>query len=258
MWIAERAWLGCLKSISGFFSVLFLFATVSVYGADLDTEFAAANKLYEQGKFQEAATAYERLIKSAPPLANLHYNLGNAWLKAQRYGLAITEFRRAALLNPRDADIRANLALARTKIQKPAPPEPIWVAVVGHLRLKEWLLMAGISTWIWAASLCLVRWGPKSPNGLRNWIPALAGLAVILVILAGVAVIAERANPVGVVVTKETKARYGPLEESKELLGLTDGTEVRVLQVQGNWANVEIPGLARPGWVSLQHLVVFR
>lgn len=228
----------------------------AVQAADVSAEFTAANRLYEQGKFQDAAAAYERLVKAGPPRASVHFNLGNAWLKSQRIGLAIAEFRRAALLDPRDPDIQANLALARSKLTKPPQPDPIWVTALDRLRLAEWMALAGVATWCFACVLWLGRLNNALANRLRGWIPLFGGVAALAVGLATTAVYGERAHPMGVVVTKETKARYGPLEESKELFNLTDGMEVRVLEIQGNWANVELPGLNRPGWVNLQHMVV--
>lgn len=219
-------------------------------------EFAAANRLYEQGKFQEAAAAYERLVQSGPPRASVHFNLGNAWLKTQRLGLAIAEFRRAAQLDPRDPDVRVNLALARGKLSKPPAPAPVWRTFLGQLRLVEWMTIAGVATWSLVGALGLSRLNHALARRLRGWIPLGGVLAMLAVFLAGAALYGEWAHPVGVVVTKETKARYGPLEESKEIFNLTDGMEVRVLEIQGNWANVELPGLNRPGWVNLQHMVV--
>ena len=224
--------------------------------ADVAADFAAANRLYEQGKFQESAAAYERLVQSGPPRASVHFNLGNAWLKTQRMGLAIAEFRRAARLAPRDPDVRANLALARGKLPKPPQPEPIWRTFLGHLRLAEWMTIAGVLTWGFVSALWLSRLNSALVRRLRGWIPLGGVVAFLAVVVAGAALYGELAHPVGVVVTKETKARYGPLEESKELFNLTDGMEVRVLEIQGNWANVELPGLNRPGWVNLQHMVV--
>jgi hypothetical protein len=120
------------------------------------------------------------------------------------------------------------------------------------------MTIAGVFTWSFAGALGVSRLNHVMAQRLRAWIPLGGVLAMLAVFLAGAALYSELAHPVGVVVTKETKARYGPLEESKELFTLTDGMELRVLQIQGNWANVELPGLNRPGWVNLQHMVVLQ
>ena len=78
--------------------------------------FDEANKLYEQAKYQEAATAYEKLLQSDPASAALYFNLGNAWFKAGQSGRAIAAYRQAERLAPRDPDLRFNLNFVRKKV----------------------------------------------------------------------------------------------------------------------------------------------
>src|SRR4051794_29504249 len=73
---------------------------------DLAAAFDQANKLYEQGKFAEAAGAYEKLAQSTPASPALYFNLGNAWFKAGQSGRAIAAYRRAEILAPRDPNLR--------------------------------------------------------------------------------------------------------------------------------------------------------
>src|SRR5271169_6740835 len=69
-------------------------------------DFKAANQLYNDGKFAEAAAAYEKI---EPKTAHVYYNLGNAWFRQNRLGLAVLNYARARQLAPRDPDIVANL-----------------------------------------------------------------------------------------------------------------------------------------------------
>ena len=75
--------------------------------------FDTANKLYEEGKFAEAAAAYESLVQSRQVSAALYFNLGNAWFKSGQIGRAIAAYRQAEQMTPRDPDLRANLQFAR-------------------------------------------------------------------------------------------------------------------------------------------------
>src|SRR5450756_8753 len=69
-----------------------------------ESDFDAANKLYEQGKFTEAVGAYEKLIQSGSGSAALYFNLGDACFKAAQVGRALVAYRQAAQLSPRDQD----------------------------------------------------------------------------------------------------------------------------------------------------------
>src|SRR5437867_7181972 len=46
--------------------------------ADVSTAFDQANRLYEQGKFAEAAASYGNILQSGQASAALYCNLGNA------------------------------------------------------------------------------------------------------------------------------------------------------------------------------------
>src|SRR5882724_4891553 len=73
----------------------------------------AANQLYDSGKFAEAAAAYEKI---EPKTAYVYYNLGNAWFRQGKLGLAILNYERARRLTPRDPDILANLKFAEQRL----------------------------------------------------------------------------------------------------------------------------------------------
>ena len=54
--------------------------------------FESANKLYEEGKYSEAATAYARLLQTGETSPALYFNLGNAFFKSGQIGRAIAAF----------------------------------------------------------------------------------------------------------------------------------------------------------------------
>lgn len=73
----------------------------------------AANQLVAAGHYAEAVHLYDQLIVQGVQDAALYYNLGNAALSLGDASRAVAAYEEAAALAPRDADIRANLALAR-------------------------------------------------------------------------------------------------------------------------------------------------
>ncbi len=74
-------------------------------------DFDAANKLYEEGKYADAANAYDKLLTNGTVSEAIYFNRGNAWFKAGQVGRAIASYRQARLLAPRDSALRANLQL---------------------------------------------------------------------------------------------------------------------------------------------------
>ena len=79
-------------------------------GEDL---FALGNQAYAGGKYDEALSCYKRVIEQEGYSASLLFNMANAYYKKKDVGQAILHYERALYLDPGNADIRANLALAR-------------------------------------------------------------------------------------------------------------------------------------------------
>jgi hypothetical protein len=59
------------------------------------------------------------------------YNLGNAYARAGKAGLAVLNYERAGLLAPGDPDIEANLVLVRRSVGLPVEPRNRWYRAVG-------------------------------------------------------------------------------------------------------------------------------
>ena len=79
--------------------------------------------LYKQGKFQQAAHAFQTTLLKAnvPKKAAVYYNLGNAQFQIRDYSAAITSYRSALKLNPLDDDTKHNLALALQQLATEKP-----------------------------------------------------------------------------------------------------------------------------------------
>lgn len=68
--------------------------------------------LYDQGKFDEAVTAYRQATRMAPDYAWAHCTLGNALRKQGKLTEAVASFRRAIRINPDFAEAYSNLGVA--------------------------------------------------------------------------------------------------------------------------------------------------
>src|SRR5438874_2259009 len=134
------------------------------WAADTAALFDAANKLYEQGKFAEAAAGYEDLGRSSGASAALYFNLGNAFFKSGQIGRAIAAYRSAEQLTPRDPDVRANLQFARKQAQGPSFSPNRWQRWLSKLTLNEWTLLATGSVWLWFLLLAALQWWPQWRN----------------------------------------------------------------------------------------------
>lgn len=225
---------------------------VSSRGAAPAEVFDAAAKLYAQGRAAEAAAAYESLVTNGVVTPSVLFNQGNAWLQAGQVGRAITSYRRAQRLAPRDADVAEGLRQARKQVPGTPNPGPgsgpagggPWLSI---LTANEWAWLAFGAVWAWFGLLLVRRLRPRfreASTGLV-WVLALGAVAA----LAGAALAGARdPRAEAVVVAPEVVVRFGPLDESQSAFTLPNGTEVRVVDRKNDWCQVQ-DGAGRRGWV---------
>jgi tetratricopeptide (TPR) repeat protein len=217
--------------------------------ADLSAAaFDAANKLYEEGKFAEAASAYEKLTQSGQASAALYFNLGNAFFKSGQIGRAIAAYREAQQVSPRDPDLRANLQFARSQTPSPTLAPGRWQRWLGRLTLNEWTLLAAVALWLWLFLLALLQWRPALKPALRGYLYGLATIGLALSACALFTLRQTRFTRTAILVTHEATVRFGPLPESPPAFTVHDGAELEVLDQKDDWLQVSA-GPSRAGWL---------
>jgi tetratricopeptide (TPR) repeat protein len=221
----------------------------------LSAGFEAANKLYEEGKYADAAAGYERLLQSGQASAALFFNLGNAAFKSSQIGRAIAAYRQAQRLAPRDPDIRANLQFARNQVQGPTFSIGRWQRWLSRLTLNEWTVLAATAFWLLFLLLALLQWRPALKAALRAAVLASAAGTVLLAACLGAALCQARCVRIAIVVKPEAVVRAGWFQESKEAFTVHDGAELRVLDQNDKWLQVSADAL-RLGWVPREDVAL--
>jgi tetratricopeptide (TPR) repeat protein len=225
---------------------------VSVAFAEPGDDFKSASQSYDAGKFAEAAAAYERI---EPKTANLYYNLGNAYFREGKLGLAILDYDRARRLAPRDPDIVANLKFAEQRLsvdEVNAPPRP-WQktlrSIIESRSPTEWGMYELSALWLTALAIGMCIYVPRLRSGLLVIATvAFMGFAVCGFAL-GQIVISDQTAPAAVVVAGDTAARFAPIADSTTHFKLTEGTRVVVREDRGQWLLVERAD-GQQGWVK--------
>lgn len=91
---------------------LLVFAAAPAAGA---VTVAQADSAYSQERYQEALKLYGQCLKEQGSSSGLYYNMGCAHYRMHDYTHAIISFERALVLDPSNADARANLRFVRDK-----------------------------------------------------------------------------------------------------------------------------------------------
>jgi len=217
--------------------------------------FDDANKLYYEGKFSDAAAAYEKLTHSGMASPALYFNLGNARFKSGQIGRAISAYKEAERFTPRDPDLRANLQFARNQAQGPTLKLDPVQRLLTRLTLNEWTLLASGSIWVLLVLLSVCQWRPAWSRSLRGFLVLWFIVSLVFCGCLGAALYQDFSNPSGVVIAAQAVVRNGPLEESKNAFTLQDGSEVRVLDRKENWLLITTDP-QRMGWLRREQVLL--
>ncbi len=220
------------------------------------TLFTKANKLYENGKYTEAATLYKQVL-AANPVAEVHYNLANAYYRSNQLGLAILHYEKTLLLNPGydralenlaiangrivdkvDSSARTNLSSYWTKLLQETGP-----VFFGLSTLICWLL-AGLSFSLFLLNRRTLVKKLGFFTGLLTGTLALAGLYLTLS--------AQHAidhNRWGIITAEKADAYTEPRATANAAFVVHEGTKVHINAKNEGWLEVALPGGA-VGWLK--------
>ena len=222
-----------------------------VKAAPID-DFRAANRLYDAGKFAEAAAVYEKI---EPKTAYVYYNLGNTLFRQDKLGLAVLNYERARKLAPRDPDILANLKFARQRLGVDEMNTSVQAvkrflrSVIGSHTSTEWSTCELAALWI--SLLAVGGWVclPRMRTGLLVAAAVgFAGFALSTFALSS-QVINDHTAPPAIVVAAAAEARFAPIPDSTIHFRLPEGTEVVIREDRGQWLLVERAD-GQQGWVK--------
>jgi len=159
----------------------------------------AANELVAAGHYAEAAQMYEQLIAQGAQNAALYYNLGNATLLLGDASRAVAAYERAAALAPRDADIRANMALAqqqaRPQVNRPSVNSLGDLAdVTNHWLTIDELALLALGAWL-ALGLLVFAYRGRQPERRPAVLRAAMAVALVVVLATGGVLASRMATP---------------------------------------------------------------
>lgn len=237
-----------------FASLFGLIFAAHLFAADGAADFSTANKLYAEGKFADAADAYEKILATDAATPNLLFNCGNAEFKAGHLGKAIGAFRFALMRSPHDSEIRANLDFVRSKVQGASVAEISAQKWLGNLSLNEWTGITMAAFWLTFLLLAARQLRPAFLPKLK----AATRMFAVLTIFSGAALALQAANhgrQTVVVIAAETTARSGPFDEAQSAFTVRDGAELSVVDRHGDWIQVT-NGFGKTGWLLAKQIEI--
>ncbi|HEY5345527.1 MAG TPA: SH3 domain-containing protein [Verrucomicrobiae bacterium] len=227
----------------------------NIFAADVATDFSAANKFYAEGKFSDAAGAYEKILSTGAQSPSLLFNAGNAEFKSGHLGKAIAAYRQAELLAPRDTEMRANLAFVRNQVRGATARESFWQNWFGSLTLNESAVLTAVLFWLTFALLAVRQIHPPLVPKLKTVTRILVALTIFSAAVLGVQAANHFSAATAVVITDNVTARSGPFDDAQSAFTARDGAELSVLDRRDGWVQVA-SAAGKTGWLNQKQVMV--
>jgi tetratricopeptide (TPR) repeat protein len=222
--------------------------------------FNQGNTAYDQGRYAEAAEAYETLLRYGIHDPRVEYNLGNTCFRLGQLGEAILHYERARRMSPTDREIVENLEYARSfTFDRVEPPE--LAGAVRWMRSVQDRLGPDRQAWawlavVWAIALLLAvklarpgRW-----NATAGW--SLAALILVAALIAGSWYSTHRrleGQQLAVVLDATVEVLAGPGENNPALFTVHEGLTLEVRGERREWVQVSLPN-GLNGWIPRRAL----
>ncbi|MEP6602696.1 MAG: tetratricopeptide repeat protein [Spartobacteria bacterium] len=215
--------------------------------AQVDT-FAKANQEYAAGQFKEAIADYETLVQKKEWSANLFYDLGNAYFRAQDFGKAILNYERALALDRHHAEAQANLRVARDQARALRLQQSQVERYVRAGSPNQYAIAAAAMFWIGIFIGASLLFGQRRSTSAIT----LSILSLSIFIALGVAIYAMEngsgGRGVAIVTKANVTARVATADTSSSVLAVPAGSEIKVLSERGEWVYAALPNNLR-GWI---------
>jgi tetratricopeptide (TPR) repeat protein len=244
-----------VKKISAILIAL-VFA-VKIFAGNVAADFSAANKLYAEGKFSDAANIYEKILAADAASASLLFNYGNAEFKSGNLGKAIAAYRRSELIAPRDPEIRANLNFVRNQVQGATVRQNIWQNWLGNFSLNEWTIFAAAAFWLTFILIAATQIRPALAPKLKGATWVFAALTIFFGAIFGIQAADHFSKQTAVVISTEAMARSGPFDDAQNAFAIHDGAELLVLNQHGDWMQVT-DGSGKTGWLPVKQVEILQ
>ena len=217
---------------------------------------AEGDSAYMRNDYASAIQIYENLLKRGEA-AEIYYNLGNSYYKADDIAKAILNYERALLLQPGNADIRANLEVARSKtIDKVVPtPEIFFVSwtksLINSLSVDVWAKLGVAFFILLIVSLYLFFFSKQIVWKKTGFIAGMTFL--VLVILSNVFAAQQKRElenrDAAIVLSPSVTVRSTPSESGTSLFILHEGHKVEVKDnTMREWKEIRLED-GKVGWV---------
>ncbi len=218
---------------------------------------AQGNKYYQDKQYDNAVDTYQKIISAGFEGTSLYYNLGDAYYREGKLGLAILYFEKAHRLSPGNSDVIYNLKIAnaRTIDKIDALPKFFlfqwWESLLAVFSVTGWAYTAYAFYFLLLLSIGLYFFA-KRPGIQRSAI--YSGFVTVLLLIATVSLLAVKLNrdinvKSAIVIQPTATVKLSPDPTSNDAFIIHEGLKVRELNSIGDWVDIRLQD-GKEGWIQ--------
>lgn len=240
-------------------SILLLFFSIAAfcgYANDNSKLFEEANQAYTKENYDKAIELYQKIVDDGNEGAPLFYDLGNAYYKAGYNAKALLWYERALRLDPKNEDIRHNIAFVNQKITdkiEAVPESPIsrwWNGLSQQMNERQWAICSIICAFVLFLAIAL--YFTTHSHAMRI-IGVIAFIVSVVVLVFSIIFSVKEKNryekhPEAIVMDLVVNAKSEPTPSSKILFVIHEGLKVEITGEVSGWLEIKLPN-GDKGWV---------
>ncbi len=238
-------------------TILLFLTTNLVLAQSADSLFVEANKLYQQEKYVESLSIYEKIEEGNMASDDLYFNMANAYYKTNKIAPAVYYYEKALLLNPNHADAAYNITFARRmgidNIE--ALPKSIGQkfrdAIILRLSYNGWAYLAVVCSFLFALLFLLYHFSYRSDRKRVYFITSiLSAIFIIITIFFAYSNYDYTKNyKTAIVFAEQSDVKSAPSNSGEIDFELHEGTKVQLLESLDNWKKIKIAD-GKIGWIA--------
>jgi len=242
--------------------ILCIIWAVPLLAQDMYKMVEQGNEYFMNGEYEQAIKEYQAVIDSGYESSELYYNLGNAYYKSHKITMALVNYEKASILNPRDEEILHNLEMTRQLVVDDIDNLPeflpkIWYRrFISLLKSDQWayisLVAFPVSLLLFLVYLFVRRIRIRK---LSFW------LAVLLMIISlSTFVFSYHQKKMvynhsyAIILSPSVTIKSSPDDSGTELFQLHEGTKVKIIDQLGEWREIKLSD-GNVGWLRIEDLI---
>lgn len=217
-------------------------------------QFDQGNRYYQDGRYEEALGAYEKVLEEGYASGALYYNMASAYYRTDELGEALRYYEKARPFMPENNQLRHNLRQVRSRLGDPPALSrpPFWQAARQWIAAQAspsvlfgvgWILYAG------AAFLLIYRlWTGVRRPWHRRVVAGAFAVGGVLLLLAFATSAGGAVEPTRAIITEGKAALRADPNASDTSAVVPEGAMLKVLEHRREHVRIQLPD-GTTGWL---------